>query len=339
MRGIARFPPRTLPAAALALPAAALLAVTATPAQGDAPTSVLGSLQGANIRSPLPEIERKLRKEPFEVQAFRGTRFEDDRTQRAILQFADSSRMIVKWAKAPRGGGEYNNRPRYEVAAYRFQQLFLEEDEYVVPPTVVRSFPLEWYRELEPQARATFPGTESVVVVLQYWLWNVTGEKPFDRERFARDTAYARHFANLNIYTYLCRHNDANRGNVLVSADASSPRVYSVDNGLTFGLETSERGHFWRELQVDRLPASTVERLREIELPDLYRRLGVIAEFHEKGERLVRAEPGVNLDPTRGIRRKDGVVQLGLTRAELERVYARLQRLLKRVDQGEIGTF
>lgn len=309
---------------------AALLALAIVPA----------SAQDANVRLHPDTAEALLAHGHFELVQAKDTRFEGDRTQQALLEFTRGSAMLVKWARAPRGGGKFNNQPRYELAAYRLQQLFLEPDAYVVPPTAIRCLPLDWYRrEVEPRAPETLPGTGLVMVVLQYWLWGVTSEGVFDEDRFRRDRAYARHLANLNVFTYLVRHNDANVGNFLLSENSDAPRLFAVDNGVAFDSEVSNRGYEWRRLRVDRVPRSTVERLRELSREDLRRRLGVLVQFEPVGGGLAAVEPGENLDPGKGIRHRDGVVQLGLTEGEISDVWRRLERLLEEVDAGDLGVF
>lgn len=310
--------------------AAAALLVVATPATG----------QDANVLLHPDTAEARLAHAHFEVVQSKDTRFEGDRTQQALLDFSQGTAMLVKWARAPRGGGRFNNRPRYELGAYRLQKLFLDPSEYVVPPTTVRCFPLGWYRsELERRAPETISGTGNVMVVLQYWLWGVTDEGVFDEERFARDTLYARHLANLNIFTYLSRHNDSNEGNVLLSESAENPRVFAVDNGLAFDSEPSDRGYEWRRLRVDRVPRHTVERLRRLTREDLHRQLGVLAQFELRGGHLATVDPGANLDPGKGIRHRDDVVQLGLTEGEISDVWRRVERLLEKVDSGDLDVF
>lgn len=295
--------------------------------------------QDAHLARPAGEIERRLASEPFHVAGMAGSRFEGDRTQRALLEFDDGESLLVKWARSAYGGGAFNNRPRYEVAAYEFQKLFLDEDEYVVPPTVARCFTLDWYRTIDARAKPTFRFGEDVLVVLQYWLWNVTAEGVWDEDRLERDTAYARHMANLNLFTHLAGHADANRGNVLVAAGDHRARVFAVDNGLAFGRERSNRGDFWRRLRVDRVPAATVERLRGLSHESLERVLGVVAQFERRDGRLVPVAPGPNLDPDDGVREEGGVLQLGLTEREIDRVWDRMQSLLEEVDEGDIEIF
>lgn len=295
--------------------------------------------QDVNIAYPIPAIEQYLKNDAFNLLDLRGSRRSDDRTSRATLSFPDSIIVIAKWAKAPAGVGEvFNNVPRYEVAAYEIQKLFLPYDEYVVPPTVMRTFDLEWYRGLDPGTLATFPGTRSVLVVLQYWLANVSPASTFDRRRFDQDTAYARNVANLNVLTYLIRHSDANAGNILISTESLNPRLFAVDNGVAFEAQASDRGTEWRELRVNRIPAATVERLKAITRESLERTLSVVAEFEIMDGRMVAAAPTQSIG-SRGIRQNSQRVQLGLTRGEIDGVWNRLTSLLRRVEQGRIRTF
>lgn len=299
------------------------------------------SAQVPNILLPIDTIELRMTYGPLDVLQSQGSRFEDDRTQRVTLQYPDESVMLVKWAKAARGGSAFNNEPRYELAAYELQKLFLEQDEYVVPPTVARAVPLGWYREtLNRDAMPTFDEVPAVVVLLQYWMYQVTPDDFWSEDRFERNPLYRHHFANFNILTYLIDHKDANEGNYLISVDSMNPRVYSVDNGLAFRSRTSDRGTHWRRLRVDRLPRSTIERLRTITPAQLRDRLGVLVQFAAMGGNLVLTpQKTQNLDPGDGIRVQSGIVQFGLTEREIQDVWDRLQQLLQDVDDGEITLF
>jgi hypothetical protein len=302
--------------------------------------AVPGHAQDVTILLPVDSIERLLRHEPFEILDKRGSRFEGDRTSRAALTYADGTMLAVKWAPAPPGGDAFNNSPRHETAAYELQKMFLDDSEIVVPPTVIRAVPLPWYRDLDPAAEATFGGTTSTIVALQYWLNGVTPHGFWDPDRFERDLTYARHLANFNILTYLIRHGDANVGNFLIAESPLNPRVFSVDNGVAFRSRDSDRSDEWRLLRVRRLPASTVARLRAITEADLIRRLETVAQFRVvEGGELERAERGPNLRPDRGIRRHEDLIQLGLTRREIGDVWRRLQHLLREVDRGRIELF
>jgi hypothetical protein len=295
--------------------------------------------QDINVHLPVALIEQRLGKDTFRILDIRGSRKVDDRTSRATLAFPDSAVIVAKFAPAAQGGEVFNNAPRYEVAAYEFQKMFLDELDYVVPPTLLRVFDLDWYKTLNPDVKATFSKTRSVLTVLQYWLQSVGQDSVFDMKRFERDTAYARHLANLNLFTHLVKHNDANIGNVLISTSPINPRLFAVDNGLAFGRDESDRGVVWRELRVPRVPAYTIERLRKITRDDLERTLGVLAEYEIRDGQLVPVEKGPNLNRGQGVRRKDNRVQFGLTRVELNGVEERLEALLKRVDGGRLKTF
>ncbi|MBW3552637.1 MAG: hypothetical protein KY466_03955 [Gemmatimonadetes bacterium] len=296
--------------------------------------------QDGNILERVDSIESRMLYGVFDVVDQRGSRFEGDRTNRAALSFPDGSMMVAKWARSATGGEAFNNQPRYEAAAYEIQKLFLDEPSYVVPPTVLRAFPLTWYQRLQADATPTFRNTSSVLVTLQYWLFNVNGEDVWDEDRFARDTAYARHFADLNILTYLIRHNDANVGNLQISRDPANPRVFAVDNGLAFASETSDRGATWRNLRLKRLPRGTVDRLRSITEDDLRGQLEVLAQWEVGADGVLRAvEPTENVSPGRGVRQEGNIIQLGLSQREIRDTWRRLQRLLQDVDRGRYELF
>jgi hypothetical protein len=287
-------------------------------------------------------IERRMREEPLIVGTVVGSRMAVDRTQRVTLDYPDDQGgpMQIKWAKAPRDGSAFNNEPRYEIAAYEIQRLFLDEGSYVVPPTVGRAVPLGWFRQFDASADATFRGVNSVVLTMQYWLQDSLTPQGFWNEGlFQVDTLYARHFANFNVLTYLIRHSDSNSGNYLVSLVPGSPRVFSVDNGVSFRSETSDRGYEWRDLKVNRLPRATVERLRTVTEEDLRAALGVLLQFEIRDDELVPVTPTTNLGESRGVRRSGSVVQFGLTGPEIRDVFNRLSNLLGRVDSGRITVF
>jgi hypothetical protein len=295
--------------------------------------------QDAHFIYPIPEIEERLRVRPLQVLDWTGTRMEGDRTQRVVLGYEDQSVMAVKWANAPEGGGRFNNEPRYEAAAYEIQKLFLDESEYVVPPTILRAFPREFVENEVTGAPVTFSTKESVVVTLQYWLSNVTQENFWDPVRAAQDSLYARHIGNMNILTYLIRHSDSNVGNFLISRSPGNPRLFSVDNGVAFRSPDSDRGYEWRDLQVRRLPRSTVDRLRTLTFEDFERMLAVVAEFENRDGELVLVTPGQNMGPRRGVRRDGTRVQFGLTTREIRDIENRRLRLLRMVDRGTIHVF
>ncbi|MFQ5649413.1 MAG: hypothetical protein ACE5IY_05680 [bacterium] len=295
--------------------------------------------QDSNILHPIEEIEQKLQHESFDIFKMRDARFEGDLPKRVIVKWPDGKHMQLKWKRAPRRGWGVNNEPRYEIAAYRLQKLFLEPQEYVVPPTTGRTWPLSEYRKIEPGVSPTFSGTDCVFFCLQYWLEGVTSEGVYDKSRFRSDTTYAKHLANMNILSYLVKHKDANVGNFLVSSDPENPRVFVVDNSMAFASLESDKGVDWQDLRVDRLPKETVARLRQIQKEDLEKTLGVVAQFSIIEGQLVPAEKTENLAKKKGVRRSNGIIQFGLTNYEINGVYKRLRKLLKRVDESKVKTF
>lgn len=288
--------------------------------------------QSSNFALPISDIETRLRSGSFSILDWRGSRRAEDRTQRAILMFEDSVMLTTKWASAPRGGGRFNNEPRYEVAAYELQKMFLDDVDYVVPPTVIRAFPLEFVQVQVDDQRATFgEAPRSVVAALQYWLQDVQAGDFWVPQRAQWDTLYARRMANFNILTYLITHRDSNIGNFLISVDPADPRVFAVDNGVSFGSEPGNRGEVWKDMLVRRLPRSTVERLERLTREDLERVLGVLAEFQIRDGELVPVDPGENFSRNRGVRTRDDRVQFGLTGREIGEVARRLRELLRDV--------
>jgi hypothetical protein len=296
------------------------------------------SAQDANYIRPVPEIENRLRDGALAIIDFRGSRAAGDRTQRITIQYPDSVVLVAKLAKAPLNGTTFNNEPRYELAAYELQKLFLDPADYTVPPTVVRSLPVDFLRTWDDAAAPTFSGTQSVVAVLQYWLLLVSPENVYDRDREKSDTAYARTLGNFNILTYLIRHNDSNQGNFLISL-SGRPRVFSVDNGVAFDSQVSDRGYAWRNIRVDRLPKAAVDRLRAITPEMLQAKLGVLVQFENRNGQLVAVPPTENIDKGRGVRHSDTVFQFGLADREIRGVESRLRSLLENVDKGKIGVF
>ena len=315
------------------------LLITCTLAAAGLPIHVLVSQDG-NIGMPAARVEAYLRDSALKPVASQGSRFKGDRTEHVLLAFNDTTAIEVKWAIAPAGGEAFNNQPRYEAAAYELQKLFLGERDYVVPPTALRMVPQSVFAASAGlKGEPTFDDSPAVLVALQYWTMGVTADGVFDPKRANRDSVYARHLGDLNILTYLIRHRDANKGNMLLSADSANPRLFAVDNGVAFNSPPSNRGTDWERMRVERVSAPTVERLRSINEANLTTALGVVAQFERRGDDYVATAPGPNLDADKGIRRKGSTLQLGLTSYEIEGVRDRLKSLLKDIDRGRIKTF
>jgi hypothetical protein len=303
------------------------------------PIRVLAS-QDANITMPAARVEALLRDSALKPVATQGSRFKGDRTEHVLLAFNDTTAIEVKWAVAPRGGEAFNNQPRYEAAAYELQKLFLDDRDYVVPPTVLRMIPQRVFAASPGlKGEPTFEESPDVLVELQYWTAEVTPESVFDPKRADRDSVYARHLGDLNILTYLIRHRDANKGNMLLSSDSTNPRLFAVDNGVAFNSPPSNRGTDWQNMRVKRVSAATAARLRSITEASLTTALGVVAQFERRGDDYVATSPGPNLDADKGVRRKGTTLQLGLTSDEIEGVRDRLKELIKDIERGNVKTF
>lgn len=300
-------------------------------------TAVLA--QDANITQAVPDLERQLLAVPMEIVNAEISRpkASGDITLKADIAFGGAAPVRVKLRKAEPGADSFNNVPRYDLAAYELQKLFLDPAEYVVPPTVLRMLPREQFAKYSPDVKRTFPGADQVLGVIQYWLNDILViADVYDAARFESDPQYARHIGQLNIFTYLIEHRDSNAGNFLIGRAKSGARVFSIDNGVAFNSEPSDRGELWKNLRVDRLPADAVERLRAITPQMLQERLGVVAQWELQNGSYVPMERQPNVAPRRGVRRKDGLVQMGLTDGEIKQVQRRLKDLLNRVDKGKI---
>lgn len=298
--------------------------------------------QDLNVPRAAEEIERELAQEPFAIETAEISRpkAKGDITLKAEVSFDGAAPYRVKLRRAEPGAEDFNNRPRYDLAAYELQKLFLDPAEFVVPPTALRMMPLTELAPWAPAARPTFKGSDEVLVVLQYWLQDVKViEDVYDPQRFGSDPVYARHIGQLNVLTCLIEHGDSNVGNFLISKAEAGARVFSVDNGVAFAYNESDRSHLWQELRVDRLPADTVARLRSVTEDELHRRLGVLAQWKLHEGQWIAESPGMNLGAGRGVRTSEGTVQLGMTRSEIGRIWRELQRLLESVDRGKVGTF
>jgi hypothetical protein len=299
--------------------------------------------QDMNILFPISYIEQRLRAPRLELSPMERTRvLEVDRSRRVTLIGQDGEPdMMVHWKPVASPGEGFNNEPRYILAAYRLQRMFLSEPDYVAAPVVLRAMSIDEYREFQAAPGPTIRGTSSVLYLLSYWLHHLAVDTvdPFDSGLFERDSMYARHFANANLLTHLIDHKDGNHGNVVVSMNHHNRRVFALDNDVAFRSAASDRGDRWRRLHVNRLPASSIERLRAITRADLERELGVVAEFEIVDGHLVAVEPGRNLRPGRGVRVQDGRVQFGLTDGEIRDLERRIANVLRDLDRGRITTF
>jgi hypothetical protein len=287
--------------------------------------------------------ERLLREGRFTVEAVHETTGGVTKPQRLTLRFPGREGTLdFKWKAAPADDSDgWNNTPRRELAAYQIQKWFLAPEEYVVPPTAGVCMPLGVYAAVEPAAQSNVPAGRCVFGVLALWLQDV--DKPdvlLDPERFLADPLYARHLAQLNLFTHLIDHRDSHTSNVLASRDADGRRFFSVDNGLAFGAAPYNfLVRHWNRIRVPGVPDDAIRRLMEVG-PKEVLALGVVAQYELDPEGQLRpVTPGPNLDPARGTRRVGNTLQLGLTEEEIDGLADRLEELLDDATEGEIPVF
>jgi hypothetical protein len=304
--------------------------------------------QDRNVTLPVPALEQMLESDPMHIVSAEISRpkAKGDITLKADVAFADRPPMRVKLRKAEPGADTFNNVPRYDLAAYELQKLLMDEAGYVVPPTALRMLPLAALRDVTstvqpvPVFKPTFKGADEVLCVVQYWLQDVKVQADvLDPARLESDAVYARHIGELNVFTYLIAHGDSNLGNFIMSAVPEGARVFSVDNGIAFSSEASDRGEAWKSMRVKRLPADTVDRLRNLTRDGLTSRLEVLAQWELRDGHYVAVPPTENLSVSSGVRRNGATLQMGLTRNEIAGVWNRSQRLLKMIDAGDISTW
>jgi hypothetical protein len=301
----------------------------------------IGQTGPVNIDGDPLALERMLATEPMKIVTAEISRpkAQGDITLKADVAFGDRAPFRVKVRKAMPGADTFNNTPRYDLAAYELQKLLMDPADWVVPPTALRMIPAA---ELKPfaQVEPTFRGSDDVLSVIQYWLKDIRViEDVYDPPHFETDPVYAKHIGELNVFTYLIGHRDSNAGNFLISKEAQGARVYSVDNGVAFLAPEADRGELWRVIRVKRLPAATVERLRQITKEKLASQLGVVAQWELRDGHYVPVAPGANFKAYRGVREKDGVVQMGLTTIEIGSIWRRCRDLVEQLDDGKLETF
>jgi len=298
--------------------------------------------QDTNIARPVEQLERLMLADPVVITQAEISRpkISGDITLKADISFGGAEPFRVKLRRAEPGADSFNNVPRYDLAAYELQKLFLDPAEYVVPPTTLRMLARADLAKFQQHVLPTFQGADQVLCVIQYWLSDIKViADVYDAERFASDPVYARHIGQMNLLTYLISHGDSNVGNFLIGRSDTGSRVFSIDNGVAFASEASDRGAIWQTLRVHRLPADAIERLRKVTPDMLQARFGVLAEWQLDHGRFVAVAPGANLAPARGVRIKEDHVQMGLTTKEIREVQRLLKSLLDQVDGGRITLF
>jgi hypothetical protein len=301
--------------------------------------------EGAQSHWPLPpaELERILALEDFQILDVKGGVGGVMGVRKLTLRFpASGQELKVKWKRAPDGDADgWNNTPRKEIAAYEIQKWFLDPADYVVPTIAPRCIPLAVYAPVEEDAEPNLPGASCVMGVLVIWIENVGIEGPiYEEERFREDPLYARHMADFNLLTYLIEHEDGRRNNFLTADDPTDRYIFSIDNGVSFGARI--KNWFvrnWDKIRVPALRREDVERLRAVD-DERLQALGVVAELRADEDGVLRPVPfTADARPKRGSRVEPGWIQLGLTRDEISDVHDRVERLLRRVDEGKLALF
>ncbi len=304
-----------------------------------------------NWPHPPGELERELPKllaagEEKPVSAERTAQGISGALSIELLFFEGTAEETVirfKWKELPaKTLDEINNSPRRQLAAYEFQKLFLDPEDYVVPTSGIICISLEKFEKATGgTGRPTVPESNCVFGLLQLWLVNVTPSADYYEEaRFVSDPTYAYYLANFNLFTYLTDFGDAKEGNYMISKEPDRRQIYSVDNDIAF--EAFVRNPFlgdWGRIFVAALRRDSIERLRRLRREDLDA-LGVVAQFERDENGIFReVAPGNNLFPNKGVRLTGDTVQLGLNTNEINKVWNRLQDLIGRVDRGEILLF
>lgn len=299
-----------------------------------------GGTLPANWPMPPFELERRFRDDPFEVSEAVPAGSGVTGALKLGLVFADGRTLTVKWKTAPPRLAEgLNNSPRKELAAYEMQRWIFDENDFIVPTVALHCFPMEKFRAIQENPEPTFEGSSCVLGMLAVWMQNVTAPEQFyDEKRFATDPLYARYVADLNVLAYLVGHRDTRDGNVLLSTDPADPRVYLVDNGVSFDrLPWNLRVTNWYRIHVPWLRRETIDRLRKVDKTRLGA-LAVLAELEadEKGV-FHPVSPGPSFDPQgeEVVRRRGNHVQFGLDEDEIEDIQERITELLANVDSGK----
>lgn len=257
------------------------------------------------------------------------------------LRFTDGEDVEVKWKPVPAGLDGWNNSPRKDLAAYEVQRLFLDPANYVVPATVLRCLSPEEFKSAGRRVRPNVEDATCELGEIGLWLHGVhIPEHVYDPELFASDPVYAGHLADMNLLTYLIKHQDGRSGNFVLANDPANRRAYSIDNGIAFGARV--HNFFvenWNELRVPALRAASIERLRAAP-PESFDALAVVVELkRDANGALQPAAITPSRKPGDGIYLGDGVLQLGLDREEIEDLKERRKDLLEDVSAGKIETF
>jgi hypothetical protein len=261
-----------------------------------------------------------------------------------LINHDEVSGKDIKWKfkkNVPGWVDSFNTSPRKELAAYNVQKFFLDPEDYVVPTALPVCIPRDRFMKRGGYAAATLEGTDCVLGLASIWMENVTvPDTLYDKSRFLKDPTYAYYMSNFNLLTYLIQHRDGRVGQFLVAKDDKRRQVFSIDNGISFGFWPYNFFTVqWQDIHVPALRQDSIERLRKIQRQDLDF-LAVIVQFELDENLVLRPVPvEENLDPKEGAKYTDGTLQYGLSKAEIDALWDRIQHVIAEVDAGNIQVF
>jgi len=247
----------------------------------------------------------------------------------------------MKWKPAAGAWNGLNNSPRKEIAAYQLQKMYLDQQDWPVPPTVMRCLPIQPGHTVEK--RAGEKDIDCAWGLASYWLSHIDTPGMVDWERVDNDEEYKRAITTLNLYMYLIGHRDAHYYNWLLTTGNGPLRGISIDNGISFsGFNNfTKKKEDWKGLMSPAYPKNVVDRLREVSDADLAE-LHVVGRWNVVGRDFQRDGDGGLELPARKpwfYRRKQGLYMHGLRQGELRTIRRKIRKLLRKVDSGKIPTF
>lgn len=303
-----------------------------------------GGVESDEVCVPGTDLVARLATEPFEVLEsvpVPGT----TPAKKVLARFEREPRVRVlfKWRTvAPDFADAFNNSPRRELAAAATADMLFGESQEVVPHSTVLCLSRDRYPQLLADAEATFEDDACVAGLVTPWIYNAESvEELWDPQRYAEDPSYRVAVARLNVLANVIAHGDSHSRNVLVD-DAKAPkRVFLIDNGFAFSglfnplVRWFDKDRDWAKPVIPSLPGPVHEQLLRVD-PVEFDRLATVAVLRRQGDTWVVTEvprplgdrfPPLESDA--GIRRGEGVVQLGLTKQEIQDVRIRFAKLLE----------
>ena len=305
----------------------------------------------------MEDAEALLRRNDLEILSVASTESGVQRARVLTLRSGGSKPVTFRAKWRAHTTTTARNSPRYELAAYEVQKLFLTPREYVVPPAAAHCFPIELYRaRVDRNAKPTFLGSECVYGILSYWLEDVESipdaqkagwfhgqhDHVFDPVLYARDRVYRDSLARVNLLAYVIGHGDSHSRNFVIARSRSKNThyVYSIDNSLSFSMAKNPnlaKRHDWSVIRVPALPRSAIDRLRAAD--ERLASLAAVAVLRRDDRQLVTSSERSSLATTDGIDWTGDRLVVGLTPPEIDRMHVRITALLSRIDKGQIPLY